>query len=238
MNRMRLSCVCALTLFALAAMFAASASAEPEFLTKTVVAEGAKIPFTAALGPAFLEGSVSKSKIECSAGTGHGEVTGPRTTKNNVTIFTGCKSGGFSCQSGAAEGTIETLVLKGVLNGITSSLPGIRLFNEATGRGGELAVFSCAGGAVGVKVKGSVIGSLAPAAGTNAETGKLVPSGKLTLAEAGGIQKYTSFSEGPEAGQKEQLEAKVGEGGFEKSGQSVIATLKTVPATWEIGVTK
>jgi hypothetical protein len=238
MNRMRLTCVCAVAAFALTAMFAASASAEPVFLTKTVVAEGVKIPFTATLGAAFLEGSVSKSKIECSGGTGHGEVTGPRTTKNNVTIFTGCKASGFPCESGATEGTIETNVLKGVLNGITSVLPGVRLFNEATGRGGELAAFSCAGGSIAVKVKGSVIGSLSSAAGSNAETGKLVASGKLTLAEAGGIQKYTSFSEGPEAGQKEQLEAKVGEGGYEKSGQSVIATLKTVPATWEIGVTK
>jgi hypothetical protein len=238
MNRMRLTCVCAVAAFALTAMFAASASAEPVFLTKTVVAEGVKIPFTATLGAAFLEGSVSKSKIECSGGTGHGEVTGPRTTKNNVTIFTGCKASGFPCESGATEGTIETNVLKGVLNGITSVLPGVRLFNEATGRGGELAAFSCAGGSIGVKVKGSVIGSLSSAAGSNAETGKLVASGKLTLAESGGIQKYTSFSEGPEAGQKEQLEAKVGEGAYEKSGQSVIATLKTVPATWMIGVTK
>jgi hypothetical protein len=238
MNRMRVTCVCAIAAVALTAMFAAGASAEPEFLTKTVVAEGAKIPFTATLGAAFLEGSVSKSKIECSGGTGHGEVTGPRTTKNNVTIFTGCKSSGFPCESGATEGTIETNVLKGALNGITSVLPGVRLFNEVTGRGGELAAFSCAGGSIAVKVKGSVIGSLSSASGTSAETGKLVASGKLTLAEAGGIQKYTSFSEGPEAGQKEQLEAKVGEGGYEKSGQSVIATLKTVPATWEVGVTK
>jgi len=238
MNRMRLACGCAVAMLALLGISAASASAEPVFLTKTVVAEGVKIPFTATLGAAFLEGSVSKSKIECSAGTGHGEVTGPKTTKNNVTIFTGCKSGGFPCESGATEGTIETFVLKGVLNGITATLPGVRLFNEATGRGGELAAFNCASGSIGVKVKGSVIGSLAPAAGTSPETGKLVASGKLTLAESAGIQKYTSFAEGPEAGQKEQLEAKVGEGGFEKSGQSVIATLKTVPATWEIGVTK
>jgi hypothetical protein len=238
MKHMRMAGVCVAVALAAAAIAASSAPAEPEFLTKTVVAEGVKIPFTATLGAAFLEGSVSKSKIECSGGTGHGEVTGPRTTKDNVTTFTGCKSGGFPCESGATEGTIVTNVLKGVLNGITSSLPGVKLFPEATGRGGELAAFSCAGGAIGVKVKGSIIGSLSGAAGTNPETGKLLSSGKLSFAESGGIQKYTSFSEGPEAGEKEQLEAKVGEGSFEKSGQSVIATLKTVPATWEIGVTK
>jgi hypothetical protein len=208
------------------------------FLTKTVVVEGAKIPLTATLGAAFLEGSVSKSKIECSAGTGHGEVTGPKTSKNNVTTFTGCKSGGFSCQSGATEGVITTNVLEGVLNGITSSLPGVKFFPEATGRGGELAAFNCAGGAIAVKVKGSLIGSASGAAGSNAETGKLLTTGKLTFAESAGIQKYTSFSEGPEKGEKEQLEAKVGEGSFEKSGQSVIVSLKTVPSTWGLGVTK
>jgi hypothetical protein len=236
MKRKGIVSVCVVAAFASA--IASSASAEPEFLTKTVVAEGVKIPFTATLGPAFLEGSVSKSKIECSGGSGHGEVTGPKTTKNNVTIFTGCKSGTFNCESGATSGEIVTNVLKGVLGGVTSSAPGVKLFNEATGRGGELAAFSCASGSLGVKVKGSVIGSLSGAAGSNPETGKLVPSGKLSLVESAGIQKYTSFVEGPESGQKEQLEAKVGEGGYEKSGQSVVATLKTVPATWEIGVTK
>jgi hypothetical protein len=236
MKRMGIASVCVVAAFASA--MASSASAEPEFLTKTVVAEGVKIPFTGTLGPAFLEGSVSKSKIECSGGSGHGEVTGPKTTKNNVTTFTGCKSGTFNCESGTTAGTIVTNVLKGVLGGVTATVPGIKLFNEATGRGGELAAFSCASGTLGVKVKGSVIGSLSGAAGSNPETGKLVPSGKLSLVESAGIQKYTSFVEGPEAGEKEQLEAKVGEGGYEKSGQSVVATLKTVPATWEIGVTK
>jgi hypothetical protein len=236
MKRIGIIGVCILA-FATAAI-AQSASAEPVFLTKTVVVEGAKIPLTATLGAAFLEGSVSKSKIECSAGTGHGEVTGPKTSKNNVTTFTGCKSGGFSCQSGATEGVITTNVLEGVLNGITSSLPGVRFFPEATGRGGELAAFNCAGGAIAVKVKGSLIGSASGAAGSNAETGKLLTTGKITFAESAGIQKYTSFSEGPEKGEREQLEAKVGEGSFEKSGQSVIVSLKTVPSTWGLGVTK
>jgi hypothetical protein len=236
MKRIGIIGVCVVA-FASAAI-APSASAEPVFLTKTVVAEGVKIPLTATLGAAFLEGSVSKSKIECASGVGKGEITGPKTSKNNITTFSGCKSGGFPCQSGATEGVITTNVLKGVLGGITSILPGVKFFPEATGRGGELAAFNCAGGTIGVKVKGSLIGSLSGAAGTNAETGKLLASGKITFAEKEGIQKYLSFSEGPEAGEKEQLESKVGEGGYEKSGQSVIVTLKTVPATWMLGVTK
>src|ERR1700760_4225079 len=81
MNRMRVTCVCAIGAVALTAMFAAGAPAEPGFL--------------------------------------------PKTTKNNVTSSAGCKSRGFPCESGATEGTIETNVLKGVLNGITSVLPGV-----------------------------------------------------------------------------------------------------------------
>jgi hypothetical protein len=89
-----------------------------------------------------------------------------------------------------------------------------------------------------VIVRGSLIGSLSGAAGTTAtaaETGKILPSGKLTFAESAGIQKYQKF-EGTEPA--EQLESSIGGGAFEKSGQSVIATLKTVPATWGLGVTK
>ena len=52
------------------------------------------------------------------------------------------------------------------------------------------------------------------------------------------IQKYVEFIEGPEKGQKEQLESSIGGAAYEKSGQSVITTLKTVPESWELGVTK
>jgi hypothetical protein len=238
MRRIRVVGLCLAAVFALSATTATVASAEPVYLTKTVVAEGAKIPLTATLGAAFLEGAVSKTKIECAAGTGNGEVTGPKTSKKSVTTFTGCKASGFPCNSaGDPEGTIKTVPLQGNLNGITSTLPGVRFFPEATGRGGTLATFTCAG-TIAVTVKGSVIGSLAGAAGTNAETGKLLASGKITFAEKEGIQKYLSFSEGPEKGQQEQLESKSGEGSFEKGGQSVIVTLKTVPATWGLGITK
>jgi hypothetical protein len=218
-------------------MAAASASAEPEFLTKAVVVEGEKIPEAGTLGAAFLEGA-SGTKITCTGGTSKGEVTGPRTTKNNVATFTGCESSGFKCESGATEGVIVTKVLEGHLGNVTATQPAVRLFPEATGRGTELAAFSCAGGTVPVKVKGSVIGALSGAAGTNPATGKLQKSGKITFAEAKGIQKYVEFIEGPEKGQKEQLESSIGGAAYEKSGQSVITTLKTVPESWELGVTK
>jgi hypothetical protein len=237
MKRIRIMGLCLVAAFAMSAVVSAAASAEPLFLTKTVVTEGVKIPIKGTLGAAFLEGSVSKSKITCTGGTATGEVTGPQTSKNNVTTFTGCESGGLKCESGVTEGVIITKALEAKLNGITSSLPGERLFSEKEGRGGILAEFNC-GGVVNVVVKGSVIGSLSGASGTSAETGKLLPTMSLSFAEAGGIQKYTSFSEGPEKGEKEQLSSVINGGSPEASGQSVIAKLATVPSTWGLGVTK
>jgi hypothetical protein len=126
--------------------------------------------------------------------------------------------------------------LEGELGDIkTASLPGVRLFDEAGGKGAELAAFSCAGGAVAVKVKGSIIGSLSGASGLSVGEAKFATSQKLTFAEAAGIQKYSKFA--GEVG-SEQLEAKTGaEGAYEKSGQSVIATLKAEGVS-NLGTTK
>jgi hypothetical protein len=236
MNRYKAGGLLLAAALAVSALAAATASATPEFLTKTVVAEGVKIPIVGTLGAAFLEGEVSKTKIECSAGTATGEVTGPTRTKGNKTTFTGCKTGSFICTSaGEAEGVIKTKTLEGELGDVKAGLPGMRLFDEASGKGGVLAEFSCAGGAVAVTVKGSVIGQLSGAKGTNAETGHLVATHKLTFAEKEGHQKWVKFL--GEAG-TEQLESKTGEGEYEKAGQSVIVALRTEPKTWEIGVTK
>jgi len=223
MKRMRMMGLLLVVVFAFS-VAATSASAAPVFYTKVVVGGTAAGPikFTGTLGAAFLEGQISKTKIECAAGTANGEVTGPTTTKKNITVFTGCKTGSFKCENGA-EGVITTKSLQGELGDVKVGTPGVRLFDEGTGKGGELAAFSCAGGAVAVKVKGSVIGQLSGAAGNVVSEGKFAASNKLTFAEAAGIQKWSKFL--GEVG-SEQLEAKSGEGSFEKSGQSVIATLK------------
>ena len=225
MKRMRMMGLLLVVVFAFS-VAATSASAAPVFYTKVVMGGTASAPvtFTGTLGAAFLEGEVSKSKIECAGGTAAGKVTGPTTTKENNTTFTGCKAQGFPCNStGDPEGVIKTAPLEGELGDVKAGTPGVRLFREGAKGTGELATFSCAGGAIGVKVKGSVIGQLSGAAGTVVSEGKFAASNKLTFAEAGGKQKYNKFL--GEAG-SEQLESKVGEGGFEKSGQSVIATLK------------
>jgi hypothetical protein len=233
MKRMRIMGLLVVAVFAIS-VAATTASASPVFYGKAAIGSTVgTVQFTGTLGAAFLEGQVSKTKIECSAGSANGEVTGPTTTKKNVTVFTGCKTGSFPCGN-TGETTITTKSLEGELGDVKAGIPGIRLFDEGTGKGGELAAFSCAGGAIAVKVKGSVIGQLSGAAGTTPFDGKFAASNKLTFAEAGGIQKFNKFV--GEAG-SEQLESKAGEGGFEKSGQSVIATLKAAGVS-NLGMTK
>ena len=234
MKRIRMVALCLVAAFAMSAVGASVASANPEFFGKGAVGGtvGA-VKFKGTLTNAYLEGK-SGTKITCTGGTATGEVTGVTTTKNNLTTFTGCETSGFKCNSaGQGEGVIQTNTLEGTLGALTATLPGIRLYNEATGRGGELAAFSCASGSIAVSVKGSVIGSLSGGSGHSIAEGKLATSNKLAFAETKGIQKYTKFV-GELTG--EQLESKVGTGGYEDSGQFVTATLTTTPSG-QLGVT-
>jgi hypothetical protein len=232
MKRIRIMGLCLVACFAMSVVASSVASAAaPVFYTKASPGEVAPtVPFTGTLGAAFLEGK-SGTKITCTAGTASGEVVDATTTKNNVTTFTGCETSGFKCNStGQGEGVIVTNVLEGTLGNVTATTAGVRLFPEATGRGTELAAFACAGGTVPVKVKGSVIGALSGSSGKTVAEGKFGTSQKLTFAETKGIQKYTKFLVGQGEAGEEQLESSVSGGAYEKSGQSVIATLKTTPA--------
>jgi hypothetical protein len=247
MKRMRMMGLALVAVFAMAIATSSAMAAQPVFYTKANVgAVAANVPFTATIGAAFLEGAVSKTKITCvdvineknlTAGSASGEVTGATQTKNNITTFTGCETGGLKCNSaGEASGIIKTFTAAGSLGNVTSTLPGIRLFSQSEGKGGKIAEFVC-GGIVTVIVKGSVIGSLSGASGTEAANGKFAASDKLTFAEAKGIQKYTKFLAGEGEAGTEQLSNNNNGGAFELSGQSVIATLKSVPAG-NLGITK
>jgi hypothetical protein len=244
MKRISMVALAAVAIFAFSV---ASASAtQPVFygvaeLGKTV----GTVKLSGTLGAAFLEGKTSKTKISCTAGTANGEVTGPTKTVNNVTVFTGCESGGIPCQNGAS-GVITTSALEGVLGNVTATLPAIRLFAPGEGgkspKTGSLATFECAGGAAKVVVSGSVIGSLSGAQGKTVEEGKFPASGKLTFAETEGKQKYQSFLAGECGGNAndcgpEQLTSNIN-GTEELGGQSVIATLKTIPFASKLGFTK
>jgi len=234
MKRIRIVGLALVAVFALSVL-ASSATAAPVFYTKVEWGATANKPIklTGTLGAAFLEGQVSKTKIECEKGTATGEVTSATITENNKTTFTGCKASGFPCEN-AGAGVINTKTLKGELGDVKAGTPGERLFDQAGGKGAVLAEFACAGGAVPVKVKGSVIGQLSGATASTVELSKFASSNKLTFAESGGIQKYVKFV--GEVGE-EQLESKSGESAYEKGGQSVIVTLKG-PANSNIGITK
>jgi len=236
MKRIRLVALALVAVFAMTALAASASAATPEFYTKATVGTTAPaVPFTGVLGAAFLEGK-SGTKITCKAGSATGEATGPQETKNNKTTFTGCESSGFPCEN-AGAGTITTVTLAGTLgNVVAAKTPGIRLFSQSGGRGASLANFTCAGGAIAVEVKGSVIGSLTGASGKNAAEGKFAATDTLAFAESKGIQKYTKFIAGEGEAGTEQLESSVGGAPFEPSGQSVSVKLTSVPKS-NLGIT-
>lgn len=229
MKRIKIVGLALVAVLAMSIVASSASAAGPVFYTKaTVGTTAANVPFTGTLGAAFLEGK-GGTKITCKAGSAIGEVTGPTTTKGNVTKFTGCETGGVPCEN-AAAGEIVTNTLQGTLgNVVKEKTPAIRLYDEAHGRGSALANFSCAGGAVAVEVKGSVIGSLTGAAGKTPAEGKFAASNKLEFQESKGVQKYSEFVSGEGEAGKEQLESSVGGGPFEESGQSVTATLVSTP---------
>jgi len=238
-----------LALVAIFAFSVASASAaQPVFYGVAEIGgtvEAQKI--SGALGAAFLEGKTSKAKISCTGGTATGEITSSTVTKNNVTTFTGCSTSELPCNStGDPSGTIKTTKLEGVLGNVTATLPAIRLFapGEAgkSPKTGVLADFKCGGELVHAVVTGSVIGSLSGAQGVTPAEGKFAASNKLTFAETAGKQKYESFLAGQCGGNAndcgpEQLTSTIN-GTPELGGQSVIATLKTVPFASKLGFTK
>jgi hypothetical protein len=69
--------------------FAAGCGKTGTGFEKAPVAAGSKIAFTGTVGPTtiYLKGEYH---ITCESGTSKGEVTGPKTTANIATVFTGC----------------------------------------------------------------------------------------------------------------------------------------------------
>ena len=240
MRRSRITGICVVVAFAISAVAAGAAAAEPEFVTKAAIGETVNsVPFTGTIGATFFEGATSKSKVNCNGGTFTGEVTGPKSLANIVITLTGClTSEGRVENEGKPEGFVETKVLAGTLGAITPILPGIKLYSQAEGKGGKVIEAELGSGLVKLIWKGEVTGVVSGAAGENAETGKLLTAVKLTFAEKPyGKQRYQGFSEGPESGLLGQLEDVV-DGTPELSGWWAPLTIKTVPSTWGLGVTK
>jgi hypothetical protein len=242
MKRIKTMGLCLVAALALGAMTASLAQAEspPEFFTKAPVGGTApsEVKETNTLGISFLEGKTSKAKIECEKGSGEAVVSGPKSTKEALTLFKVCEIKALSlpCENkGAGTKEIETKNLVGELGLIATTKDGIRLKPET---GTYLAEFECGGGAIQIKVKGSLIGEITGSAkaGETIAQAKFGSSGGIAFSESAGVQKYTKFL-GESTGH--QLENVVTEGGKtheELGGQSGKVTVKSVPAS-DIGET-
>jgi hypothetical protein len=217
---------------------AAQAEEPPEFFTKAGVGSVApEVKETYSAGISFIEGQKSKARIECFSGSGTGVVNGAKSTKEMKITFHQCEiKAGLPCENrGQGTKEIETNNLVGELGLISATKDGLRLKAES---GSYAAEFSCGGGAIVLKVKGSVIAELTgnQAAGKTVAEAKLGSAGDVRFAQTAGFQKYTRFL-GESSGQ--QLEAVVTEAGKEHeelNGESSVVVVKSVPAN-EIGET-
>jgi hypothetical protein len=246
MERVRMGRTLAIGGLLCAAMMALSvgtaSAAAPVFFGKAAVGSTvASVPFTGSGESSFFEDK-SGTKITCAKTVAFsGEISGA-TEMANVQLTLGvCETGGTACgvnqHEGGGEVSFETLA--GALGNVTPTTPGIRLFNQSTGRGGVLLEFTCSGGAVKVTLRGSVIGAVSGASGTSVAEGKLAASPKLAFVESKGIQKYAHFLPGEGEAGTEQAEANVG-AGYEPVGVAFTKplALKSTPLAGQFGVTK
>jgi hypothetical protein len=215
----------------------ASASA-PVFFGKAAVGSAvASVPFTFTAEASFFEGA-GGTKVTCKSGGGSGEITGATEVSNVTLAMTGCELGGGQCGT-EPHNEIAFKTLAGSLGNVTPTIPGIRLFDQAGGRSAPPLEFTCAGGAVRVKVRGSLIGALTGASGTSVQEGKLALAPKIAFVENKGIQKYVQFLPGEGEAGAEQLELSSG-GGFEPVGLQFDKSLplKSTPLPGQFGFTK
>lgn len=164
---------------AVSALFAAAASAAPEFKPST------KNAFKTTSGTSVLEGS--GNTFTCSSDSSAGEITGAKTVGGVVVDFTGCKStgsGGSNCtaksKNTTVEGLIVTTTLKGELGTTKEATSGVglTLTPETTKIFTELAANTCT---KETKVTGSIAGEATP-------VGSLTTTGKLVFTVSSGKQ--------------------------------------------------
>jgi hypothetical protein len=178
---------------------AAAVPAKPRFefpaVKKHVTSEG---------GAAMLE-TVAGTKVTCKAVTNSGTIPtdGANAVREATVTFTGCEADGFKCKTaGAAAGEVQTNLLKGqlgYLGAVESGKVGVDLVPEA---GELLAEISCAGGFAKAKLRGDLIGEIAP---LNVATKEF----SLTFKQATGKQEWASIflEEAFESGKYEEVDS-------------------------------
>jgi hypothetical protein len=217
MTRIRMILLSLLAVFAFSAVASASASAElPEFSPGA-----AKTKFTSKSGVSILE--TSGQKIECKSDTNSGELTGPKTDTVTVT-FLKCESVALKakCQNTTTEGKIVTNVLVSTLGYINKANKEVGLSLSPKAAGGLFAEFECSG----IKIKvGEGTGK-----GGNSVIGRITPVNKVVVppetfalnfkcvAEKQEVEKF-------ETGTTDVLEAKIGEGEWERACETSADTI-------------
>jgi hypothetical protein len=234
MSRIRTIGLAFVAVFALSAMAAAVAQAEPEFKPK-----GGKFPVafsSAGTSETFLE-TEKHGKIKCTGLTSSGELKSAREAGKIEVKFTGCKSekfGAGECKTkGKAKGEIVTEKLKAkpvFIEGKTKAKEerGLDVSPEA---GGKFSEFECASllGTEVLKVEGaagknSVIGRIA-AAEVGAQREKVV----ITFKETAGKQEPKQYEEPAGTLHEDFLETEGISGpepfAFEPSGEKAVETI-------------
>lgn len=189
--------LCAVAALALCALMSsgASAYAPPEFTEKASPnTTAAGVLFTITMGAVVLEEHSNGQKVTCTGGTGSGEATSGKVARKVAILLHGCETAGLPCENKAAGSKeIETEVLEGELGDVTATRPGLRLFSESGGPGGEFAKFQCAGGAVVLTERTSVIGYFTGDNALTPPTNVIPPSLGLHFKAAAGFQQYVKL---------------------------------------------
>lgn len=200
MSRLPIRCLAVVAVLAVMPVAGAAAvPAKPRFefpaVKKHVTSEG---------GAAMLE-TVAGTKVTCKAVTNSGTIPtdGANAVREATVTFTGCEADGFKCKTaGAAAGEVQTNLLKGqlgYLGAVESGKVGVDLVPEA---GELLAEISCAGGFAKAKLRGDLIGEIAP---LNVATKEF----SLTFKQATGKQEWASIflEEAFESGKYEEVDS-------------------------------
>jgi hypothetical protein len=221
MLRARITC---LAVFAVLAVMpvagAAAVPAKPRFefpaVKKHVTSEG---------GTAVLE-TVGGTKVTCKtvADTGTIPANGANAVREATVTFTGCEVDGFKCKTaGAAAGEVQTNLLKGqlgYLGTVESGKVGVDLVAETAEL---LAEISCVGGFAKARLRGDLIGEIAPINVASTEFA-------LTFQQASGKQEWAKiFLEEPfQSGKYTEVSsvAEVSVDGFAFKGAGLEATEK------------
>jgi DNA segregation ATPase FtsK/SpoIIIE-like protein len=190
------------------------ASAASPVLEVVVPGNTFPVSFTTKGGP--VEAEMAGTNMHCSASSGEGDITGPRSTVSDYT-FTGCAAASKKCQSkNAQEGEIKTGLIDAELVYINQAKREVGVLVNP--RGETYITFEC--GEESVKGQGPFLASIAP---INEEA----TFGTATLSKSGGVQTPNEY----ESANGEKLQAiplgKSGSGKLVATGVETTITVHT-----------